>query len=84
MTEAEVALKLAAGAASLSGGLALLLWRQGLIPEGSADEFATKLQQIAQDFEDAGADGPASQLWTAANLLRRSSPRGPESSPDRP
>lgn len=66
---------LAAQAASLSGSLALLLWRQGLMPDDAAGEFAAKLRQMAERFEAAGADNPASQLWTAANLLERRPPK---------
>ena len=74
MTDLERATALAAQAASLSGALTLLLWRQGLLPNDVADEFAEKLRDMARQFESGDADGPAAQLWTAANLLGRRPP----------
>lgn len=72
----DVALRLAASAASLSGALTLQMWQQGLLPDDVRAEFEQKLREMARDFEVGGADQGASQLWTAANLLRKPSPKG--------
>lgn len=83
MTEEEkralnVATRLAASAASLAGGLTLQLWQHGLLSDDVRSDFEKKLREMAEDFEAGGADAGASQLWTAANLLQRPSPKDRE------
>ncbi len=70
----QAALDLASDATALSAGLLLLLWRQGLIPDGSASGFDKLLRKMARDMEQLGSDHAASELWTTANLLGKRPP----------
>ena len=68
------AISLGVSGASLAGGLVLLLWRQGLLPDDATADFETKLRQMARDFEALGVESGATQMWTAANLLGKRPP----------
>ena len=70
----KAALDLASDATALSAGLLLLLWRQELIPDGSAQGFERLLRKMARDMERLGSDQAASELWTTANLLGKRPP----------
>ncbi len=69
-----VAIGIGVAGASLAGGLVLLLWRQGLLPDDACADFERKLRQMARDFEAVGAENSAAQMWTAANLLGKRPP----------
>lgn len=72
----ELTSQLAALSTALAGGLALVLWRQGMMPDDATEAFGKRLRDAARALEDAGFDGPASELWTVANLLERQPPKG--------
>lgn len=72
----DLTTEVAGTAVALSAGILLLLWRQGLIPDDGAGPFAKRVRDLATRMEGAGLDGPASELWTAANLIERPSPKG--------
>jgi hypothetical protein len=70
-----VALAIGVSGATLAGGLVLLLWRQGLLPDDASADFEKKLRQMARDFEGIDMENAASQMWAAANLLGKRPPR---------
>lgn len=69
-----IAIGIGVSGATLAGGLALLLWRQGLLPDDASSDFEKKLRQMARDLESVGAESAAAQMWTAANLLGKRPP----------
>lgn len=72
----ELTVQTASSAAAISTGLALVLWRRGLMPDDTAAAFSKRMRELAEQMEKCGLDGPASELWTAANLLEKPAPKG--------
>jgi hypothetical protein len=68
------AIALGVSGSTLAGGLVLLLWRQGLLPDDATADFEKRLRHLAREFEALGVESAASQMWTAANLLGRRPP----------
>lgn len=64
-----IAIGLGVSGASLSGAIAVQLWRQGLLPDDVCADFERRIRQMSRDFADAGMENAAAQMSAVADEM---------------